>query len=218
MEREFDFKEIKEIMGKNFIGVNEIERILPDMKLKDPQAFTFLPKIPFCIEKLKKVSNSHILFLGIPILNDDKPVTINNLRSIFGVDPGFSEPCFYNQDWYLNEKFAAKTFKYGWYLISKNIDNSSRGKTYNEDSFMSDSCQFPSAVLTSYLFFLNYFHSNKQILLEYDYAWNSDLDSNNDRIYVGSYRDRLGINKNGFEIHRHLSIKMNYGRFNYEEK
>ena len=51
------------------------------------------------------------------------------MREALGFNPEKSEPCFYNQDWYLKENFAAeKTLDFKWYLISKNLNKESRGK------------------------------------------------------------------------------------------
>ena len=44
-----------------------------------------------------------------------------------------------------------------------------------------------------------------------DYVWCSDVDDKGDQIYVGRYTDASGLNADGFEIHRHLRIKQNYG-------
>ena len=48
-------------------------------------------------------------------------------------------------------------------------------------------------------------------LWNYDYVWCKDRDNTGDQIYVGRYTDPDGINADGFEIHRHLSIKKSYG-------
>ena len=212
MERRTDFEKIKSIMGLNFIGPREIEKICLFLKLMPAQFyFNTIPHIPFTHDKLKEVAKTHVLFLGIPKHDDQSFITINSLRNIFGDNPTKSEPCFYNQDWYFNEKFANTSFSPGWYLISKALNPLTRGLNTKDVFLQTNLKSFPSAVLTTYLFFLYYFHSNSEILFKHDYVWNSDFDINNDRIYVGKYIDPLGINKNGFEIHRHLSIKPNYG-------
>ena len=51
---------------------------------------------------------------------------------------------------------------------------------------------------------------NGFMLFENDYVWTSDKDVNGDIIYVAKYKDLLCVVKNGFEIHRHLSLKNNY--------
>ena len=49
------------------------------------------------------------------------------------------------------------------------------------------------------------------MLWRHDFIWCDDSDHNGDRIYTGRYIDPNGINKNGFNIHRHLSIRPCYG-------
>ena len=118
----------------------------------------------------------------------------------------------------MKERFVTQPLRAGWYLFSKNLINSSRGKSVNEISVMHEiSGNFPSAVLCTYFFFLSYLIFNKPVM-ESDYIWNSDLDANGDRIYVGKYIDPLGVNKNGWEIHRHLSLKPNYGALQVLER
>jgi hypothetical protein len=211
-----DFSEIKKIMGPNFIGPKELETISSYLKIMPPTNFSeAISKIPFTIEQLKSIANTHVLFFGIPFHQNNEPVTINSLRDLFGTSPEIKEPCFYNQDWYLNEAFANASFEPKWYLLSKNIKDSSRGKEIDKQNKSISTESLPSAVLCVYFFFLNYFHSGKEFVFEYDYVWNSDLDANGDRIFIGKYRDRLGLNKNGIEIHRHLSIKPNYGTIEF---
>ena len=211
-----DFSEIKKIMGFNFIGPEELEKISSSLKTIPPTNFGEpIPKIPFTIEQLKLIANTHVLFFGIPFHQNNEPVTINSLRNLFGTNPEIKEPCFYNQDWYLNEAFANTSFEPKWYLLSKKIKDASRGKEIDKQSETINSLCLPSAVICVYFFFLNYFHSGNEIIFEYDYTWNSDLDANGDRIFIGKYKDPLGLNKNGIEIHRHLSIKPNYGTIDF---
>jgi hypothetical protein len=135
------------------------------------------------------------------------------MLKIFGANPSKKEPCFYNQDWYLNENFAKdKTLELKWYLISKTTDKKTRGKNPEElKKHISKTENFPSAVLATFVFFAYYLHTGGDILWKEDFIWCKDRDSNGDRIYVGRYKDPKKINKNGFNIHRHLQIKTCYG-------
>lgn len=208
-----DYKKLKELFGINFIGLDELESIHKKLNLYSPyKLINDIPPLPYSFDFLKPYRNSHVLFLGIPLHIDGSILTINSLRNLFGVNPEKNEPCFYNQDWYIKEAFANSTFKLGWYLISKSIINETRGVSIQNITKLESINQgFPSAVLITYYFYLYFFHTKKEILFQNDYVWCSDKDSNGDQIYVGKYTDPLGINKNGFEIHRHLLIKSNYG-------
>lgn len=189
-------------MGKNFIGPEELHFIKKRLNTPIPSS---LPLIPFSETFLREISRDSILLLGLP-------VNIMQLRSIFGTNSK-KEPCFYNQDWYINNSFANSiTLKNQWYLIKKIINNESRGKTPEiiEKSLKKHE-QLPSAILATFTFFAYYLLTGGEILWKHDFLWCSDRDSNGDQIYAGRYRDPRGINKNGFNIHRHLAIRPCYG-------
>lgn len=137
-------------------------------------------------------------------------ITLKTLRDHFGVNPDVSEPCFYNQDWYLKEKFFKKSIATKWFLVRKNVLEESRGK--NPDK-IKDQYFFPSAILCAYSFFVYWYHANLY-LWKHDFVWCKDIDHNGDKIYVGKYIDIDGVNKNRFSIHRHLSIRSFYGSIN----
>lgn len=185
-------QEAKTIMDKNFIGSEELKKI--GFK---PNAS--VPRIKYTARLLKKIKNDYILILGIPI-------TINQMRDTFGINPEQFEPCMYNQDWYLKEKFASTPLKSCWYLISKKVNK--KGWWQNPKTI--DKKFLPSAALATFTFFA-YYLLNKEILWKNNFIWCKDKDSNKDQIYVGRYVDSKKINKNGFNIHRHLKINKTYG-------
>lgn len=202
MERTATIEIAQKIMGRNFIGPKELLKISSRMPVSVGKS---IPAIPFDLSLLEKVKKDHILILGAPL-------TINAMREVFGIDPKKSEPCFYNQDWYLKENFANKTTPaQKWHLIKKNVDKKTRGLNPNIiEKKLGKKEYFPSAVLCAFTFFTYYF-LQKEILWEKDFIWCGDKDSNGDRVYVGRYKDPKKVNKNGFNIHRHLSINDNYG-------
>ena len=138
---------------------------------------------------------------------DSKPMTIRNLLGVFGKDPDVSEPCFYNQDWYMKEDFIDVQTHDGWFLIRKQVFEDSRAVMPDE---LEKKCCFPLAVRCAYAFFTAWFCINEK-LWWHDFVWCSDRDHNGDRIYVGKYHDVDGVNKNGFSIHRHLALRPCYG-------
>lgn len=205
-------QQAKKIMKKNFIGPEELSKISSRLGIADPDKKS-IPKIKFSKQQLKKLSKDYILILGIPTAKNGTALTLNKMRQHFGLDPKRSEPCFYNQDWYLKEKFADKTYlKFQWYLVGKKVLPQSRSKDPQKlESGLTKNQSFPSAILTTYTFFAYYFYTNGQMLWKHDFIWCSDKDKNGDRIYTGRYIDPKKINKNGFNIHRHLSIRPCYG-------
>lgn len=207
MERKATIAEAGQIMGNDFIGEDEIARIADRMGIMVPD---FIPEIPFMKDDLEQKKGNYILILGVPLMKDGDSMSLNKLRTLFGIDPKISEPCFYNQDWYLKEEFAsAFTLESRWYLIRKELISESRGRNMDNVNQI-ETASFPSALLCAYTFFCYFFHSGRHLWKD-DYIWCNDLDSNGDRIYVGRYFDISGVSKNGFSIHRHLKIRKNYG-------
>lgn len=182
----------------NTIGSEELKR-LPFLA-----GATFdAPEVPFSSHVLSAHENTHIL-----IYTPDVPkLTLVKLRSIFGVDPSEREPCMYNQDWYLKEDFAAETLLDGnWHLIQKEVREDARAKQPQEIEHMLEHEQFPTAVTCAFTFFAWWFLRG-EALWKHDFVWCRDRDHQGDRIYVGRYEDPAGINKRGFNIHRHLALR-----------
>ena len=209
-----NIEEAKKIMGKNFIGPDELKKISLKLGIVDPfKIKSKIPNIHFDLSLLKNIRKDYILILGVHQDKNGKKLTLNRMRSIFGWSPEKFEPCFYNQDWYLKEKFADnKILNFRWYLIKKTVNKESRSKRPDEIlRSLKMKEDFPTAVLTAFTFFAYYFHTNGEILWKHDFIWCSDKDKNGDRIYTGRYNDVKKINKNGFNVHRHLSIRPCYG-------
>lgn len=197
-----DCETARSIMGNDFIGISDICTI-KNMKLdveKIPQ------EIPYSIKTINEKKGDYILLPGVSRFTDGKFVTIRNMVRLFGKDPTIFEPCFYNQDWYEKESFIDVPMKDEWYFIRKNVYEDSRGVQPQE---LLEKYLFPTAISCVYAFFVVWLIIDKK-LWYHDFVWCSDKDHNGDRIYVGKYNDIDGINKDGFNIHRHLSIKNNY--------
>ena len=207
MSEYISLEDAKSIMGKNFIGPDEL-RNLRDLRLMIPD---ILPGIPFSREELSEKSSDYLLILGVDRFVDNSPVTIRNMVCIFGKDPDANEPCFYNQDWYEKEQFIDEKIECGWFLIRKEVYEDSRAVQPVE--LLKKSC-FPSAIMCCYSFFVTWMITGF-VLWKYDFVWCRDTDHNGDRIYVGKYTDVDGVNKNGFSIHRHLSLRPCYGSIDY---
>jgi hypothetical protein len=204
MERNTSLERARRIMGSNFIGPDELVQISEIIPLKIPDD---PPEIPYTISFIESVKNDYILLLGTPTTIYNTSLNLLFLRETFGTNPDISEPCFYNQDWYLKERFMSKTLDSKWYLLRKHIFEDSRAVSPN---LLINNYLFPSAILCGYTFFV-YWLTHGQSLWKNDYVWCSDFDQNGDRIYVGRYTDTNGINKNGFSIHRHLTLRNCYG-------
>ncbi len=207
MERVRSLAQVKNIMGKHFIGPIELARIADVLGIIPPKSF---PEIPFGLNELQELKRDYILLLGSSHMKNGEELSLRTLIKHFGINPAEFEPCFYNQDWYLNESFINNILSPKWFLIRKNIITITRGKIPEDNLLNYD---LPSALECAYSFFACWFHL-KKCLWKHDYVWCKDFDSNGDRIYVARYYDPIKKNKNGFSIHRHLQIKQSFGCIN----
>jgi len=184
------------------------------VQLPEPLTFRELstPPIPFSEDTLKKCADSHLLVFTPVVFPNGTPITVNTLRERFGMDPAVLEPCFYNQDWYLKEDFAAATASDGkWHLLPLRVLEDARAKRPEEiEATLGGWEAFPTAVTCAFAFFAYWLHTGGEALWKNDFLWCSDRDHNGDRIYVGRYEDPAGINKNGFNVHRHLALRSAY--------
>lgn len=169
------------------------------------------PPILYSDSDLQKAAkDGYILIYGVDQINGQS-ITLRYLRDRFGINPDESEPCLYNQDWYLKEDFIDLTLKAQWYLIKKDVYEESRAVM--PDDLTKRGLNFPPAILCVFTFFAFWFARNEK-LWWHDFVWCCDTDHNGDRIYVGKYHDIDGVNKNGFSIHRHLALRSCYGCVN----
>lgn len=205
MERET----VKKLFRKNFIGKDELKPFFKalgfgEVKIQENP-------IRYNDTDLQKAANEgYILIYGVGGVNGQN-ITLKFLREKFGVNPNESEPCLYNQDWYMKEDFMDLALEDEWYLIKKEVFEESRAVMPGD--LTQRGFNFPPAILCGYTFFAYYFACN-DFLWWHDFVWCSDTDHNGDRIYVGKYHDIDGVNKNGFSIHRHLALRPCYGSVN----
>ena len=205
MEREA----VKKLFGKNFIGKDELK---PFFKVLGFGEVEIQEKpIEYSDADLQKAaSEGYILIYGVGGINGQN-ITLKFLREKFGVNPDESEPCLYNQDWYMKEDFMDLTLEDRWYLIKKDVFEESRAVMPGD--LTQQGLNFPPAILCGYTFFA-YYYARNEYLWWHDFVWCCDTDHNGDRIYVGKYHDIDGANKNGFSIHRHLALRSCYGSVN----
>lgn len=204
-----DIKLARELFGVNFIGKDELAPFFMAMNLRAEDIRD--QPIHFCDEVLNKAAEEgYILIYGVEHING-QDITLRFLRDKFGVNPDVSEPCLYNQDWYLKEDFINLPLNAKWYLIKKDVYEDSRAVM--PDDLTQRDLNFPPAILCGYTFFA-YYYARNEYLWWHDFVWCCDTDHNGDRIYVGKYHDIDGVNKNGFSIHRHLALRPCYGSVN----
>ncbi|MBO6170361.1 MAG: hypothetical protein J6O51_10400 [Bacteroidales bacterium] len=198
-------EELKSLFGKNFLGREQVNTMLKALGMQELPA-DYSPAVPYPDGLLRECAADYLLVLGFAG-HEGAPLTILSFRDAAGIDPDKSEPCLYNQDWYIHEDFVEKTLKPRWYLLKKEVIESSRA--VRPEELLKDDISFPQAILCVYSFFA-YWFAYGECLWYHDFVWCSDLDHNGDRIYVGKYHDIDGVNKNGFSIHRHLALRPCY--------
>lgn len=202
-------EDAKKIFGENFVGKDELKFFIKALGLGDVEIHE--PPIEYSDFDLQSAAKEgYILIYGVQHVNGQN-ITLRFLRDKFGVNPDVSEPCLYNQDWYMKEDFMDLSLNAQWYLIKKDIYEDSRAVMPGD--LTQRGLTFPSAILCGYTFFAYYF-ARKEYLWWHDFVWCCDTDHNGDRIYVGKYHDVDGVNKNGFSIHRHLALRPCYGSVN----
>ena len=194
------------LFGDRFLGGDELRPLLqalgfPSLSLEEKP-------IPFDEDTLQKAASEGYILVWCPASLAGTAVTLRFLRDRFGIDPALSEPCFYNQDWYLADAVMDRPLDDAWHLIRKDVLESSRA--VQPSDLLQTGFSFPPAVLCAWVFFAWYYVRN-QFLWWHDFVWCSDTDHNGDRVYVGKYHDIDGVNKNGFSIHRHLALRSCYG-------
>jgi len=205
MEREA----VKKLFGKNFIGKDELKPLFKALGFGEVEIQE--KPIGYSDSDLQKAaSEGYILIYGVEHVNGQN-ITLRFLREKFGVNPDVSEPCLYNQDWYLKEDFMDLSLNAKWYLIKKDVYEDSRAVMPVD--LTQRGLNFPPAILCGYTFFA-YYYARNEYLWWHDFVWCCDTDHNGDRIYVGKYHDIDGVNKNGFSIHRHLALRPCYGSVN----
>ncbi len=193
--------------------MERISQIGPEELLKLPfKCADVAPTASFSPDVLKKYADTHLLIFTPAAYADGTPITLNSLRERFGMDPAVSEPCMYNQDWYLKEDFAARTALDGkWHLVRRDVLEDARAKLPEDiEGSLGTGEAFHNAVTCAFAFFAYWYATGGEILWKHDFVWCSDRDHNGDRIYAGRYEDSAGINKNGFNVHRHLALSNAY--------
>ena len=90
MERNATIEEAKEIMGSNFIGIDELKSIQDRFPVFISD---LIPEITYKIEELISKKSEYILILGVTHMQNGEQINLLTLRNYFGTDPYISEPC-----------------------------------------------------------------------------------------------------------------------------
>jgi hypothetical protein len=174
----------REIMGKNFFGVEEAIKHFGVNPSK--QQLAFLAEIPWSEEVLRACKDTHVLIVTFAL-------SILDIRGI--VKKLADQTLFYKQDWYDKQAFAADKGEIGWQLVRKEPIANSTSKTWNEQqALLSKDEETPKArvvVQTA----IGHFLATGERLFEKVYVRCADLDSDGLHVYVGYFgAEGLGVN------------------------
>lgn len=171
----------REIMGKNFFGIEEAIKHFGVNATK--QQLAYLAEVPFSEEVLKSCKDTHILVAVFPL-------SILDIRGI--AKKQSDRTLFYSQDWYDKQAFAKDKGKVGWQLVHKEPIANSMSKTWNDQqALLLKDEETPTARIVVYTM-VGHFLATGERLFEKVYVRCVDFDSGGDRIRVG-YFDAKGL-------------------------
>jgi hypothetical protein len=168
----------REIMGKNFLGVEEVVRHYG--ATFSIEQLSLLANIPFSEAELEECKNTHVLVAGFPM-------TILDIRK---KAPSKKPKTFYSYKdaWYNTQAFATdEQVEVRWYLIRKEAVANSTSKTYDEQkALLSEHDEVPRACDLVYAIVL-YFMAMGERLFPSIYVRTSSVDSDGFRVLVGLF-------------------------------
>lgn len=171
----------REIMGKNYFGVEEATKhfgINPT-----PQQLAALSEIPFSESMLEKSKDTNILIAVFPL-------------SILEIRDKVENKLFYNHEgaWYNEQFFAKEKGKVSWQLVRKApVDNSTLKNWQDHQALFGMDDEVPTAQVMVYMI-IGHRLATGERLVERKYARTSSVDSNGNRVYVSEVGlDGLGV-------------------------
>lgn len=171
----------REIMGKNFFGIEEAIKHFGVNATK--QQLAYLAEVPFSEEVLKSCKDTHVLVAVFPL----------SILDIRGITRKLeNQTLFYSQDWYDKQAFAKDKGEVSWQLVRKEPIANSTSKTWNDQqALLSKDEETPTARIVVYTM-VGHFLATGERLFEKIYVRCVDLGSGGYRVLVGSF-DSLGL-------------------------
>jgi len=167
-------KRAREIMGRNFFG---IEEAIKHFGVNPSRAQTAtLSEVPFTEETLESCKDTHILVAVFPM-------------SILDIRGKVERKLFYSHEdsWYNKEAFAKDRGEIGWSLVRKTPVPDSTSKTWGEQQALLDkSEETPSAQVMVYTIIGHYLATGER-LFENVYVRTSSVDSGGSRVYISDF-------------------------------
>ena len=170
----------KEIMGKNFLGVEEGMKMFGVEITKRQQSF--MNTIPFSETTLTACKDTHVLVAVMPLSIVQIRAKVAEMKL-----PKDVKRLFYKQDWYDGQQFAGQS-ELEWRLIQKTPVADSTAKNWEEQQKLLDTKteETPTAQAMVYTV-IGFFLKTGERLFEKIYVRTSSLGSDGDRVCVGSF-------------------------------
>lgn len=167
----------REIMGKNFFGVEEAIRHFGVNPTR--QQLAALSEIPFSDAVLEQAKDTHVLVAVFPL-------------SILEIRDKADSKLFYDQDWYNKESFAKEHGEVTWQLVRKTpVGNSTSKNWQKQQALIAKDDEVPSAQVMVYTI-IGHFLATGERLFENVYVRTLSVGSGGYRVYVG-YFDAKGL-------------------------
>lgn len=164
-------KHAREIMGKNFFGVEEAVKhfgVNPTC-----QQLAALSEIPFSEAVLQQSKDDHVLVAVFPL-------------SILEIRGKVEHKLFYNHEtaWYNEQSFAKEHGEVNWQLVRKTpADNSTSENWQEQQALFSKDDEVPTAQAMVYTI-IGHLLATGERLVERKYARTSSVDSGGNCVYV----------------------------------
>jgi hypothetical protein len=171
-------EEARDIMGRNFLGTEEVKKYFGELTSEQQEAFSI---IPFPKETLESCKDTHILVadIGLSIMD------LKKLEKCKGL--------FRDQTWYEKYSFAKRTPEPSWRLIRKTSVENSLNKSWEEQQALLDH-QTDEVPLTRQIIYtiILHFLATGERLFRTSHVRTSDVDSLGDHVSVGEF-DKDGL-------------------------
>jgi len=176
-------KRAREIMGKNFFGVEEAIEYFGVNPTR--QELAALSEIPFSEPVLEELKNSHILVAVFPL--SVLKICGKVERNLF---------CSREDAWYNKQSFAKEHGKVSWQLVRKTpVDNSTAKSWQEQQTLLGKDDEVPTSQVVVYTI-IGHFLAVGERLLEHIYVRTSSVGSDGSRVGVGDF-DSGGLSVGG---------------------
>jgi hypothetical protein len=178
----------REIMGKNFFGIEEAQKHFGVIFSK--RQLAYMAEIPFSEEVLNKYKDTHILVAYAPMAI----VAVRARTASVKLPP--KHRMFCEQNWYDNNEVGNSAGTLEWHLVRKTSVPKSKSKTWQEQQDLLDRKidETPEANVMVYTI-IGHFLATGERLFENEYVRTRSLVSVGLRVFVG-YFDADGLDFN----------------------